>query len=393
MTSGMARVLAGEGEGAPQIREAVALLEEDDLGGDDLLLVWGAMGPLWLREAGAGAGLVERAVAIARDRSAAGVLPHLLAYIGIDRAATDRYPEALATFDEAVRLARETGQRTILANALARFAWVEARCGRDEGCREHAGEALALALELGTHLFRIWALAALGDLELGRGDAAAAFRHFEELRTSLERNRIGDPDLSPAPELVELHLRGGRPDEARETAAPFLLAAEAKGQPWVLARAALCRALLAGPDGFAAEFERALALHARTPDAFEAARTELAYGARLRRSGQRLVAREHLRGAIAAFDDLGAAPWVDLASAELAATGETARRRDPSTVDDLTPQELKISLLLAEGRTTREAAAALFLSPKTIEYHLRNSYRKLGVRSRGELADALARGR
>jgi DNA-binding NarL/FixJ family response regulator len=90
------------------------------------------------------------------------------------------------------------------------------------------------------------------------------------------------------------------------------------------------------------------------------------------------------------FEDLGAAPWDELARTELAATGETARRRDPSTLDDLTPQELKVSLLLSGGKTTREAAAALFLSPKTIEYHLRNAYRKLCVRSRQELAEVLA---
>jgi DNA-binding CsgD family transcriptional regulator len=98
--------------------------------------------------------------------------------------------------------------------------------------------------------------------------------------------------------------------------------------------------------------------------------------------------RERLRRALGTFDDLGAAAWAELARAELAATGETARRRHPSTLDELTPQEVKVSLLLAEGRTTREAAAALFLSPKTVEYHLRNAYRKLGIRSRAELAAA-----
>ena len=122
---------------------------------------------------------------------------------------------------------------------------------------------------------------------------------------------------------------------------------------------------------------------------FESARTELAYGARLRRAGRRSDARERLRRAIEVFDDLGAAPWAELARTELAATGETARRREPSTIDELTPQELQVSLLLAEGRTTREAAAALFLSPKTIEYHLRNAYRKLAIHSREELAQAL----
>jgi DNA-binding CsgD family transcriptional regulator len=131
-------------------------------------------------------------------------------------------------------------------------------------------------------------------------------------------------------------------------------------------------------------------LHEQTPDAFETARTRLAYGERLRRARNRVRAREQLRGALACFERLGAAPWAERARTELAATGETVRRRDPSTVDALTPQELQIALLLASGRTTREAAAALFLSPKTIEYHLRHVYLKLEIHSRDALAEALA---
>ena len=117
----------------------------------------------------------------------------------------------------------------------------------------------------------------------------------------------------------------------------------------------------------------------------ESARTRLAYGERLRRDGQRVRAREQLRAALEAFDALDARPWAERARAELAATGETLRRRDPSTLDELTPQELQIALLLAGGKTTREAATALFLSPKTIEFHLARVYPKLGVRSRAEL--------
>jgi DNA-binding CsgD family transcriptional regulator len=115
----------------------------------------------------------------------------------------------------------------------------------------------------------------------------------------------------------------------------------------------------------------------------------LAYGGRLRRARRRVRARELLRDAIAIFDRLGAEPWSRQARAELEATGETARRRDDSTRDLLTPQELHIARLLADGRTTREAAAAVFLSPKTVEYHLRHVYRKLGVNSRAELVELL----
>jgi DNA-binding CsgD family transcriptional regulator len=189
---------------------------------------------------------------------------------------------------------------------------------------------------------------------------------------------------------MDAYLRLGRGADAAAAAGEFVAAAEAKGQPWALARATRCRALLA--DGAEAEtlFLEALRLHDLTPDGFEGAVTRLAFGARLRRARQRVRAREELRAALAIFEPLGARPWADQAIAELAASGETARRRDVSTLDDLTPQELQIARLLAEGRTTREAAAALFLSPKTIEYHLRHVYRKLSIHSRDELSAALA---
>lgn len=393
ITAGMGRILSGDGEsGAALVRRAVALLEGlDELDGDPRLLAWAAFGPLWLREAGTGDALADRAIATARARTAVGTLPHLLAHVGINQMASGRYAEAHATLDEAVRLARETDQRTVLTEALARLAWLDARCGRRDACVGHADEALTLARAVGARVFEIWALTALGERELAGGDAAAALRRFDETQAALDRYDIADADLSPGPERVELHLRLGHADEAATAAERFSKAASAKQQPWALARACRCRALVAADDEFADIFEDALIAHSRTPDAFEAARTRLAYGARLRRVGQRLRAREQLRRAIDMFDDLGAAPWSETARRELTATGETARRRDASTLDELTPQELQISLLLAGGQTTREAAAALFLSPKTIEYHLRNVYRKLAVRSRAELADAVDR--
>jgi DNA-binding CsgD family transcriptional regulator len=391
MAHAMALVAVGEGEaGMAAARRAVDILEEsDELRDDPRLLAWAALGPMWLRETGAGRGLIERAFEGARGQAAVGTLPSLLHQLARDQATTDRWAAAEAGYGEAIRLARETGQRAELGAALAGLAWLEARQGREAGCRRHAQEARTVCDELGLGLYGVWAIQALGDLELGFGRPAEAIEHYAEQVAAMRSLAIADVDLSPAPELVEAYLRLGRRDEALAALEPYDHAARTKGQPWALARAARCRGLLAAEDGLGACFEEALGHHARTPDVFETARTRLSYGARLRRARKRVDARHQLRAAHEALDRLGAARWADLAAAELAATGETARRRDATTLDELTPQELQIGLLLAGGKTTREAAAAVFLSPKTVEYHLRHVYRKLGIRSREELAAAL----
>jgi DNA-binding CsgD family transcriptional regulator len=305
-----------------------------------------------------------------------------------DQATTDRWAVAEATYREAIDLARESDQRTELVFGLAGLAWLDARRGRERECRRSAADALELCERLGTRLSEVWATAALGELEFGLGDMTAAVERFEHQRELLAGLSITDVDLSPAAELVDAYLRLGRSDEARLVTDEFVPAAIAKGQPWSLARATRCTAQLS--DDPAEMFERALAYHAQTADAFEEARTRLAYGERLRRARNRVLARDQLRAAARTFERLDAAPWVERTATEYAATGETLRRRDPSTVDELTPQELQIALLLASGKTTREAAATLFLSPKTIEYHLRHAYQKLDIHSREELAERLA---
>jgi DNA-binding NarL/FixJ family response regulator len=118
---------------------------------------------------------------------------------------------------------------------------------------------------------------------------------------------------------------------------------------------------------------------------FEQARTELLYGEWLRRERERREARRHLRKAADLFRQVGAPPWEKRAEAELRATGETARRRNPSTFDQLTSQELQIAGLVAAGMTNRQIAGQLYLSPRTIDYHLRKVFTKLGLASRTEL--------
>ncbi len=390
---GMALIFSGEDEpGAPEVRAAVDVLERsDELRDDPRLLAWAAMGSIWLREADTGRALAYRALGAARRKSAVGVLPFVLGHVAIDQAATDRWAEAQASFHEAISVAREAGQHTDLAANLAFLARLEARQGREQQCRAHATEALTLSGQLSLGVCEVWATGALGELELGLGRPEAALARFEDKRAALRARAILDADLSAAPELTEIYLRLGRAPDAVAVAEEFSRDADAKAQPWPRARAARCHGMLAGEGESDRHFDLALDLHGQTADAFETARTHLAYGARLRRERQRVRAREQLRAAVAVFDRLGATPWSEMARAELAATGETARRRDETTLNDLTPQELQIALSLAGGHTTRETAAALFLSPKTIEYHLRNIYRKLSVGSRSELKEAMAR--
>ena len=178
-----------------------------------------------------------------------------------------------------------------------------------------------------------------------------------------------------------------------ELASGYAERAAAKGQPWARARAARTLGWLASAAELDEQFQAALELHRATLDDFELARTRLAYGARLRRVRRRVDARPHLQAALDIFTRLGARPWTDIATRELAATGLTVTRPGDNPVSRLTPRELQIAVLLAEGRTTRETAAALFLSPKTVEYHLRHVYLKLGIESRPALAGILGPGR
>jgi DNA-binding CsgD family transcriptional regulator len=135
-------------------------------------------------------------------------------------------------------------------------------------------------------------------------------------------------------------------------------------------------------------FEQALRLHAASGRPFDRARTELLYGESLRRRRKRLQAREHLRAANELFERLSADPWAERARTELRASGETPRRRDPGRAQQLTPPEHQVARIVAAGATSEEAAARLFLSPRTIHAHLRSIYAKLGISSRSELQAA-----
>ncbi len=388
---GVSLILGGDAaSGAQALHEAVAIADVDaEPANEPALLPWIALGPLFLRESETGRGRLESALRSVRERGAIGTLPLALTLIARDQATTDRWRLAEASYREATVLSRETDQRSWLAFALSGLAWLLAREGRADECRACAEESLQLADDLGARLPALWSLSALGELELALGRLEPAIMQFERQHRLAEEHTISDVDLWPAAELVEAYVRLDRNDQARALTAEFHTAAGVKGQPWSLARALRCEGLIAPNDRFAELFEAALRHHEQTLDVFEHARTRLAYGERLRRARNRVLARVQLREAEEIFAALDAKPWAERARAELEATGETLHRGEPNTIDELTPQELQIGMMLASGRTTRETAAALFLSPKTIEYHLRHVYLKLDIHSREELARVL----
>ena len=326
----------------------------------------------------------------ARRQSALGALPYALSLLSDVDFRTGNWVTAYAEASEAVRIADETHQATTLAFSLVCLARIEAAQGREENCRAHVRQALAIDYQrIGA--VRPFSESALGLLELGLGHTDAAIGHLEELAHRAAERGLREPGVVQwTPDLIEAYARAGRQTEAERAVEEFERVARETERSWALAAAARCRGLLVTEDEFEAEFQRALELHAGTPTPFERARTELCLGERLRRTRQRADAREPLRIALETFEHLGAAPWAERARAELAASGETARKRDPYVAERLTAQELQVALRVARGATNKEAGAALFLSHKTIETHLGRIYRKLNVRSRTELAHLLA---
>jgi DNA-binding CsgD family transcriptional regulator len=189
-----------------------------------------------------------------------------------------------------------------------------------------------------------------------------------------------------AVDRIDAAVRAGDREEAAAWVEELASFAEGTRWPWALAAVDHGRALLAEPQQAAELFERSLAHHARGARPYDRARTHLAYGEFLRRSQHRVAARTHLRQALETFEDLHAEPLATRAAAELRASGETARKRDPSTLTKLTPMERQVAQLVTQGMSNKEVAAQCWVSPRTIEFHLRNVFTKTGVTSRGALA-------
>jgi DNA-binding CsgD family transcriptional regulator len=345
---------------------------------------------IWLEEYAKARDVLVRLIEAARAKSAPTYLPYTLTGLAELEFRNGAWPTAQANVSEAVRLAEETAQPAALGFALATLARIEAAQGREDDCRGHVRRASELAA-IGVRAIQTFADSACGLLELGLGRCEEAVARLEPIAQATLESGLAEPAVIQwAPDLIEAYVRCGRTGEARAAVTRFEQEARASGGHWALAAAARCKGLLADADVFERDFAEALSLHGQTPMPFERARTQLCFGERLRRSRRRTEGRVQLRASLEGFERLGAASWIERARSELRASGESLRRRSSTGREELTPQELQVAQFVARGDTNREVGAALFLSPKTVESHLSHIYRKLGVRSRTELAALLA---
>lgn len=365
-------------------------------GGDPVSFAWmiGSLQGLVLAEDySRAASAYDQVIASARALSTPSALPWPLSSRADLRRRLGQFDHAMVDAAESLRLAEDTHQSANAGFARWSLAWVHAVRGEQDECGAQTGAMLASAERSDAASIRVFAHDVLGLSALGLGDVEAAERHLRFAAN--EHERIGHqahPLIdSYRQDLVESLVRGGKDDRARDELVILETQAEKTRSPSATAAVERCRGLLADHDDYERHFGAALALHARTPTPFERARTELCLGERRRRARRMREARQPLESALVTFESIGAAPWADRARRELRAAGAQPRTVRRRAADPLTPQELQVALAVSEGATNKEVAAALLISPKTVEYHLGKVYEKLGVRSRVELAGRMAR--
>jgi DNA-binding NarL/FixJ family response regulator len=368
-------------EATPPLRHAVALADELAMDRDEDLLLNVGLAAWPLGDDESALRLQDRLLAHARDTGAIVMIVHALTRRSISELATGRWTAAAGGANEALALAENSGQPVLAAWPAATLA-VLAVFGGDAGAaEEHLATVERIA---GTHSLGVVTDVVLDLARWARGvrearEPSAGLGHLERISSIPVRHLA-------ALDRIEAAVNAGRPDAARAWVAELATYADGTGAVWAAAVVEHGRALLATGEAAEEHFRRALDAHAASLWRPARARTLLAYGAHLRRSRRRVEARTHLRAALEAFEDLGAEVWAERARQELRASGETARRRDTTDAPVLTPSERQVAGLVREGLSNRDIAGRLFVSPRTVDFHLRNVFVKVGVSSRTELA-------
>lgn len=327
----------------------------------------------------------HEAAALVRDcraEGAIGLLPRALMYLARALLRHGRYLDACTAGGEGLRIAQDTNQPHFAGHLRGLLACVAAIEGEEERFQSLTDGLLAHGLtEKGVEC-----LHASNLRDLGLGQPEAVLDRWDRLAVGSARH-IALGMIATLPDYVEAAVRVGVPERADEPYRRLLMWAEATDLPWAKAVALRCRALLADGDSAGDWYEEAGKTHTDDDQPFDRARTSLLYGGWLRRRLLRNAARPHLRTAVEIFERLGAEPWAEQARTELRASGEAHEvgERGADLLDRMTPQELQVVRLAAAGMSNREIGAQLFLSPRTVGYHLYKAYPKLGVASRGDL--------
>lgn len=327
-----------------------------------------------------------RALASARTVDNAAFEARALEYLAYGELRAGRHAQARAHAEEGVRAATAAGHRNTAASHHAMLALAASIEGDTGAVERHAGTALTVARRHGLAQAATLAEWATARADLARGRPLEAADRLGPLVGPGPRRGHFAVWMLAVPCFVEAAVLAGRPEDARTVVADLALWAAFGADPHAPAQLARCRALLAPEDSADDLYLRALALHDEVGGDFERARTELLYGRWLRRRRRLREARPRLGAALVGFERCGAGAWAEQTRGELRANGAASGREAAGGLSLLTPQQLRIARHVAEGATNREIAQRLAVSTRTVDYHLRNVFAALGVRSRVELA-------
>ncbi|MFD8565520.1 AAA family ATPase [Streptomyces sp. NPDC059639] len=390
LLDGVAALLTdGYETGVPALRGALELLEHEELGTRESIMRWLLLVPVALEafihyawDLHAWDTLASRAVRLARDIGALGALPPALIYAGGVHIHYGDFAEAARMIDEADALAAATGHAPHTYAALVLAAWrgeEDVAAGIIEEARQRADQRGEVSL-----------LGATGYIQGVLFNGLARYEEaMKAARTGIEHDGFNFTGLSLV-EHVEAATRCGELDQARASLARLMELTRATDSGWARGAGARSQALLSDGDEADRLYRTAIKEFGRGRVTVEVARTHLLYGEWLRRGQRRSLAREQLRTAHDMFDGMRAQAFAERARRELLATGEHVKARENKPASSLTPQESQVAALAADGMTNAKIGAELFISPHTVEWHLRKVYAKLGINSRRALPGALA---
>ena len=355
-------------------------------------LVRAAKASMFLGRVTEAAGFAQHATDAARLRGLTAPLVQALEMQALLEHAQGHDDAAHAAATEGLQLAQETGQTSSAALFWASLAGLAAQQGDEKACLNAAEQAWGLARPRRLGLVAAVATHAVAQLEMMHGNYLSAYQRLTELATAGPGEGSPSVSMLSLGDTVELAVKLGRVEDAAALLVRLERWAEVSGSARGRSLTLRCRALLADGDA-GSLFAAAIAAHPEGEAPLELARTRLAYGQWLRRNRRNTEARTHLQAALSVFVRLSCRPYGDIAREELRAAGAAVPQSTPSVVEQLTGQETTIARLVSQGSSTKDVAARLYLSPRTVEYHLHKIYPKLGIRSRTELAHVMAQQR